>query len=244
MAVFDAEYQQRIADIDVAIAEVELLRTRQGDIPLPPKVPGKNASKEELQQYVTDQDNYEAAVKRATQQQQEIDVLHGERNLTKAQATQQGAYARISNKVGQTKQSAQKRLSTTNKWLANIPTPGGVWLPFLLLMFFFLALFPVNGHTRLKWLFLVIIGQAGFNPVEPTTGWKPVPKHTQNNNGNGNSNQQVLYNQNTNPNQTPGKILTSIPLLTQPTQQPTTLIPFSTMAGTTNYVDSLFSSGF
>lgn len=238
---YTPEYQQRLADIDAQIAEIELLRTRQGDIPLPPKVPGKNASKEELQQYVRDQDAYENAVKVARQQEYDIDVLHGERKLTDAQARQENAYTVVSNKVGRAKQNVTRRASTANKWLANVPTPGGVWLPFIILMVLFLILFPVNGHSRMMWLFLVIIGQAQFQDMPgPISG----DKKGGSTDTFGSGNTQVLYDQNTNPNQSPSQVVTSMPLPTTTPVSSPPLIPFTASNGTTGYLDSLFSTGF
>lgn len=255
------EYQRAIADIDVDIAEIELLRTRRGDIPLPPKVPGKNASKEELQEYVRLTDEYEAAVKLATKEQQDIDVLKGERKLIGAQEKQANAYVKVSNGVARAKQSAGRKLSLGNRWLANVPTPGGVWLPFFLLMFLLLALFPVNGHTRLKWLFLVFLGDAVWPSSEiasssgtikapgniqgSSSSGQPSVQPTPSNPGtNSNGNTKVLYNQNTNPNTSPSQIVTSAPPPTTPTQQPGTLIPLTFQHGTTSYVESLLGTGF
>lgn len=50
--------------------------------------------------------------------------------------------------------------SRANQGLANIPTPGDIWVPFWILIFIFFILIPVGGHPRLAWLWLVIIGHA------------------------------------------------------------------------------------
>lgn len=44
--------------------------------------------------------------------------------------------------------------------LENIPTPGSIALPLILLLVFFFLLIPVNGHTRFTWLWLVVSGDA------------------------------------------------------------------------------------
>lgn len=49
-----------------------------------------------------------------------------------------------------------------NRRLGAIPTPGDVWTPFFILLFLFLIMIPVKGHTRLMWLWLVIIGHAAI----------------------------------------------------------------------------------
>lgn len=48
----------------------------------------------------------------------------------------------------------------TQVQLENIPTPGSLLFPFIVLMIFFFLLLPVNGHTRFVWLWLVLTGQA------------------------------------------------------------------------------------
>lgn len=44
--------------------------------------------------------------------------------------------------------------------LERIPTPGSIMLPLVILLVFFFLLIPVNGHTRLQWLWLVVTGNA------------------------------------------------------------------------------------
>lgn len=48
----------------------------------------------------------------------------------------------------------------TGARLGRIPTPGSLMLPLGLLLLFFFLLLPVNGHTRLSWLWLVLTGGA------------------------------------------------------------------------------------
>lgn len=56
--------------------------------------------------------------------------------------------------------SAKQRGKQINRSLGNVPTPGDIWVPFWILIFIFLVLIPVGGHTRLNWLWLVMIGHA------------------------------------------------------------------------------------
>lgn len=69
-------------------------------------------------------------------------------------------YEKASTKVKQTSRGIRNTGVNVNRWLANIPTPGGIWVPFFVLMFLFMVLFPVNGHTRMMWLWLVLTGNA------------------------------------------------------------------------------------
>lgn len=254
---FSPEYQRAMADIQSQIAEVELRRAYQGNLPsapTPPLAPGRNASRQDLQAFTAAQDKYEAdlteyndKVRDAERNDEELGILRGQLGVTKAQAGQQSAYARASNAVGQAKQGVSRRLGSANKWAAHIPTPGGVWLPFLILMALFMILFPNNGHTRLKWLFLVIIGQAalpGTNglPDRSVGNWKDIGNQ---NSGSGFTSNAPTYNQNTNPNQSPSQIVTSLP--TPPSNPTSGLIPLTVALGnngSSGYLDSLFSIGF
>lgn len=47
-----------------------------------------------------------------------------------------------------------------NRSIGSFPTPGGIWVPFWILLFIFLILIPVNQHTRMSWFWMVITGNA------------------------------------------------------------------------------------
>ncbi len=51
--------------------------------------------------------------------------------------------------------------------LESAPTPLGLALPLLLLLLLYLLLIPVNGKSRLEWLWLTIIKQAYVTQAEP-----------------------------------------------------------------------------
>ena len=51
-------------------------------------------------------------------------------------------------------------LHSTGDTVAHIPTPGTIATPLIILLVFFLALIPIAGNTRLKWLWLVVTGNA------------------------------------------------------------------------------------
>lgn len=93
-----------------------------------------------------------------------------------------------SNKLVQTLQNLSGQVQNlwkgTQVQLENIPTPGSLLLPFVILMVFFFLLLPVNGHTRFIWLWLVLTGQAEISatsggggqeapPAQPTAGELP-----------------------------------------------------------------------
>lgn len=101
---------------------------------------------------------------------------------THAAATHVG---RLSNRAYDT--TRRGLLAVRNK-IESLPTPGGILLPLGVLFIFFMLLLPVNGHTRLMWLWLAVtgnaeIGQALVAPtqnavitptiVKPSTGVNP-----------------------------------------------------------------------
>lgn len=76
--------------------------------------------------------------------------------------------------------AAKSIVRGTGVRLAGIPTPGGITLPLVILLVFFFMLVPVNGHTRMTWLWLVLsgnamisggtLGESGGAAAAPTSG--------------------------------------------------------------------------
>jgi len=60
--------------------------------------------------------------------------------------------------------------------LESTPIPGGIIVPFGILAVLFLVLLPINGHTRLMWLWLALTGNAdiGGALVPPTALTAPA----------------------------------------------------------------------
>ena len=56
--------------------------------------------------------------------------------------------------------AVQRVARNTGVAIERLPSPGSVMLPLLVLGIFFFLLLPVNGHTRLTWLWLVVTGNA------------------------------------------------------------------------------------
>ena len=44
--------------------------------------------------------------------------------------------------------------------IGRVAVPGSIWLPIAILLIFFFLLLPVNGYTRMQWLFLALTGQS------------------------------------------------------------------------------------
>lgn len=72
--------------------------------------------------------------------------------------------------------------------LENIPTPGSIALPLILLLVFFFFLVPVNGHTRFTWLWLVISGDASTAIGGNVSSGVESRPNTSGNNTSGNNN--------------------------------------------------------
>lgn len=64
------------------------------------------------------------------------------------------------NQIGNVANGLRDSAYGVNRALANVPTPGGVGVPIFILLFLYFILFPVGGHTRMFWLFLVLVGHA------------------------------------------------------------------------------------
>lgn len=44
--------------------------------------------------------------------------------------------------------------------IGRVAIPGSIWLPVAILLIFFFLLLPINGYTRMQWLWLALTGQA------------------------------------------------------------------------------------
>lgn len=66
-------------------------------------------------------------------------------------------------------QSTNRLLQGANRNLGSIPTPGGIWTPFWILVFLFLVMIPINGHTRLNWFWLALLGSASVGVLNNNT---------------------------------------------------------------------------
>jgi hypothetical protein len=83
-------------------------------------------------------------------------------------------YGKTARYLNNVRRGARSRGYRLNRWLGGIPTPGGVWVPFWLLIFLWMILIPVNGHTRLRWLWNTFFGFSQLAPNEISS--QPIPK--------------------------------------------------------------------
>lgn len=136
--------------------------------------------------------NKAAGVNSSTQQlkeelnrQKEEEKLQEEQEKERKQKIKQGIIQTkdITNTVVDAYSGAHKTVMDTadtirdtglNLWdsLGRVPTPGSIFLPVSILLLFFFILLPINGHTRIEWLWLALTGEAEI------TGTKQSQKQT------------------------------------------------------------------
>lgn len=92
-----------------------------------------------------------------------IQELDRQKLLDEAMAAEQAEKDAFKQNANATVRAAQNIVREGGARLGSIPTPGGLALPISILLFFFFLLVPVNGHTRLTWLWLVLSGNASVS---------------------------------------------------------------------------------
>jgi hypothetical protein len=91
------------------------------------------------------------------QRQAQSDIDRQAESDVQQQQERESAFDRSANA---TVNAAGGILRGTGLTLASLPTPGDLILPLGILLVFFFLLLPVNGHTRLVWIWLVLTGNA------------------------------------------------------------------------------------
>lgn len=86
--------------------------------------------------------------------------LDTSKELEDARALQEQEDQERSISLGNAITTAGDMLASTGDAVSHIPTPGSIATPLIILLVFFLALIPIAGNTRLKWLWLVVSGNA------------------------------------------------------------------------------------
>lgn len=92
-------------------------------------------------------------------------ALDRQKLLEQAMARQQEEENAFDASARATVSTAKNIVHGANVRLGSIPTPGGITLPLVILLIFFFLLIPVNGHTRLTWLWLALSNNAAISPV-------------------------------------------------------------------------------
>lgn len=83
-----------------------------------------------------------------------------EKRAEKFSAQEQAKQDAFQSSANATANAVQGIVRGTGVALGSLPTPGSLILPLAILLVFFFLLLPVNGHTRLVWLWLVLTGNA------------------------------------------------------------------------------------
>ncbi len=112
--------------------------------------------------------------KRQALRDAQTDLERQANQITAEQEEQENAFNRTANR---TANAAGKIWRGTGLTLESIPTPGSLAFPLIVLFVFFVLLLPVNGHTRLMWLWLTLTGNAsvlGDSGASVTTGGSAV----------------------------------------------------------------------
>lgn len=100
------------------------------------------------------------------QRQAQSDI---ERQAEKDATQQQERESAFDRSANATVNAAGGILRGTGLTLASLPTPGDLILPLGILLVFFFLLLPVNGHTRLVWIWLVLTGNAEIQQQSGST---------------------------------------------------------------------------
>lgn len=94
--------------------------------------------------------------------------------LRKAEAEQRAREATLIGTAQRLLDNSKSRAAAVNDGIGNIPKPGSIAVPLVLLALFFFILVSFNGHTRLQWLWLVLTNNAHVTgTTSSTTGSGP-----------------------------------------------------------------------
>lgn len=96
--------------------------------------------------------------------------------LEKEEAERQAKEATLLGQANKLLNSGKQTATKTGNWLGNVPTPGDLTVPLIILGILFLLLVTYNGQTRFQWLWLVLTGNANVVTTLPGTGEGPPAK--------------------------------------------------------------------
>lgn len=165
-----------MAKIDAALARVNpATSTSTGPDDASPDVsiaPGLSTDAP-LTELTADQKRaYDANRQRAIDQKAEQEKIAKEQDAALRQqlATEKAEEDAFKASARATVQGAKNIVRGTGVTLGNLPQPGSIVLPLVVLIVFFLLLIPVNGHTRFVWLWMVLSGNAVIGQSSPGSG--------------------------------------------------------------------------
>lgn len=92
----------------------------------------------------------------------ETELVEPQSTIAASTVRQLGRYARVAGG------NIRRWGGRVNNDLARLPTPGDVWTPIVILLFFFIVLVQVNGFSRLQWLWMAFLGDAAISSANQT----------------------------------------------------------------------------
>jgi hypothetical protein len=174
-----------MATIDEAIQQGSLIQSGEdvlaqrdaNDITVPGTAPGVEAPGTPVVDTVTQTQSLTAGEKRAidverqrgldaqtaekSRRQQLLDEAMQQREDQRRQAEEASAFTRS---AAATVAAANRMVKGTNIRIEKLPMVGSLALPLIILIVLYFMLVQTNGHTRLMWLWLTIIGRAQIEP--------------------------------------------------------------------------------
>lgn len=162
----------RLADEDVQLDEaasmqsnkdlVEAERLKQAELKTEADIERLKAAKQKASSDAVKAE-YDEEMKRIQlakqQKQQEEKELSASKLAGHAIEQTRTAYQRVQDVTGEAWDS-----------LGRVSTPGSIFLPIAVLLILFLLLLPVNGHTRIEWLWLALVGDAHLSGEVDNSG--------------------------------------------------------------------------
>lgn len=109
------------------------------------------------------------------QQQKEAKRQEEKRQKTIAAELKRQAQvqAQQAKQLGEATKQAFKRVTFS---VEKVRMPGGIGVPLTILLLLLIVLIPVNGHTRITWLWFALIKHAKFvDTLSPTPSGTPAP---------------------------------------------------------------------
>lgn len=86
------------------------------------------------------------------------------RQISQAKQAATLAKQRTEQKLRAARLVVSERANSAGRMVLSVPTPGGLWIPLIILLVLFVLLIKVAGHSRLNWLWNAVTGNAKLNP--------------------------------------------------------------------------------
>lgn len=182
MATIDAVLASQAQPKDVTEASPYAIENTEIAPPLPPETPEQKTQREKFE---TDQKKIQKAREDLLGKEQ---ANEEKKRLAEEEAKQrslEGIAANVATKTGELLHGGSTRI-------ANLPAPGTIATPLILLILFFFILIQYGGFSRLQWLWLVLTGNAYVLDAANATGNPQGSLSNPNQGGNNSSGNQPI----------------------------------------------------